>query len=176
MWRCQGSKYVYIYSYIYTYIYIHIFIGKGKFPGDGFICTIRWPHTQSLVIFGLWKVLEQSCSPLIWTKLFRHGDAKFGEKGTAMQWACRVKQNWLQKPIEGTNLKNTPPLRLFTSVLIAIHIGLILFSLSTMCQALICDHFEWADRKSFCGNCFWQSIWASACTDLWQSCLLQLAR
>jgi len=40
--------------------------------------------------------------PWIWTKLFRHGDAKVGGKGTATRWGCRIKQNWLQEPIDGT--------------------------------------------------------------------------
>jgi len=63
---------------------------------------------QNLVIFGSFLggdpkfCLEQSCSPWIWTKLFRHGDAKVGRKGTATRWGCRILQNWLQEPIKGT--------------------------------------------------------------------------
>jgi len=52
--------------------------------------------------------------PWIWTKLLRHGDANVGgkqrkkeRKGTATRWGCRIKQNQLQEPIEGMNLKNT---------------------------------------------------------------------
>jgi len=57
----------------------------------GFSCTIRWPHPPILVIFGSFLrsvpkfCLQQSCSPWICTKLFRHDDAKVGEKGTATQ-------------------------------------------------------------------------------------------
>jgi len=38
----------------------------------------------------------------IWTKLFRHGNAKVGGKGTATRWGCRTKQKWLQESVEGT--------------------------------------------------------------------------
>jgi len=60
-----------------------------------------WGH--SLVVFKGWSQI------LLSTKLFRHGfelfrhgDAKVGGKGTATRWGCRIKQNWLQEPIEGT--------------------------------------------------------------------------
>ena len=72
---------------------------------------------QILVVFGSFVrgghkfCRKQSCSLWIWTKLFRHGDAKVAGKGTATRWGCRIKQNWLQEPIEGTNLENTPPVR-----------------------------------------------------------------
>ena len=48
--------------------------------------------------FAFYKVVP----PWIWTKLFRHGDAKVGGKGRATRWGCRMTQNWLQEPIEGT--------------------------------------------------------------------------
>jgi len=44
---------------------------------------------------------HKAVPPWIWTKLFGHGDAKVGGKGTATRRGCRIKHNWLQEPIEG---------------------------------------------------------------------------
>jgi len=112
------------------YIPISTFIGQRWFPRGEFICTIKCPHPQVLFFLGSFVrsgskcCLQQSCSFMDLNKDVPPGDAKVGGKGKETQWGCRMKQNWLQKPIGGT----------------------------------------------------WQSIWASACTDLQQLCLLQLAR
>jgi len=75
------------------------FQGNNSFP-EGFVHSKRWPHPQILVVFGSFLgngpnfCLDQSCSPWIWTKLFRHVDTKVGGKGTATRWGCRITQNW----------------------------------------------------------------------------------
>ena len=53
---------------------------------------------------------------------------------------------------DDANLEITLLLRVLISVVINIHVRFILFSLSSKCQALIRDRFEWAACKVFVGN------------------------
>ena len=60
--------------------------------------TLRWPHTAYLR--HSWVIFEGWSQILLSTKLFRH---EFDEgKRTATRCSCRIQQNWLQEPIEGT--------------------------------------------------------------------------
>jgi len=43
---------------------------------------------------------NKAVAPWMWTRLFRHGDAKVGGICTATWWGCRIKQNWLMEPVE----------------------------------------------------------------------------
>jgi len=93
---------LYVYMCRQTEVYSS-FIIRINLPRR-FISTLSWPHPQfrSFLRCDPKFCLRQSCSAWIWTNMFRHSVAKVGGKGTATRWRCRIKQNWLQEPIEGT--------------------------------------------------------------------------
>ena len=85
----------------------HISLGNDGFGRGGLFVPYDDPTPQyRSFLCHFWGVVpnvafNKVVPPWIWTKLFRHGDAKFGGKGAATRWGCGIKQRWLQEPIEG---------------------------------------------------------------------------
>ena len=82
---------------------------RGKMGWEGGI-YFYYKMTPPPNLGHSWVILEGWSQILPSTKLFRHGfeqscsamaTQKWG-KGTATRWGCRIRQNWLQEPIEGT--------------------------------------------------------------------------
>ena len=97
------------------YNYFSISVQFFSPNGPSFLWSSRFTPQFRSFLGHFWGVVanfafNKVVPPSIWTKPFRHGDAKVGEKGTATWWGCRIKQNWLQEPIEGTAYEQVPAL------------------------------------------------------------------
>ena len=116
--RIYTYTYKYICIYTYTYIFIHRETTASRRGGYLYHKMTPPPNRGRLRNFlrGDPKFcLQQSCSTWIWTKLFRHGDAKIGWKGTATRWGCRIQQIWLQKFMESCKAYERVPALIYSS-------------------------------------------------------------